>query len=456
MAKCSPELLAWAQQHDVEDIFKHEGNIERITQLCLNCKAYALPDCLGELKYLEGLYLTGMNLDCFPGWIRQCKRLTQLNVWDNHIQVLPDWLGELRKLKILYVRGNEIAALPASITELLGLEKFDADYNQITALPFDLGRLRALKELKLTNNLLSELPESLAYLRNLELLWLNDNRLTALPELIGNLDWVKEFRVYGNRLQRLPASVGKLTRVSSLDVSDNRLEELPESIGNLAGLYQLRLSSNRLHSLPDSVCDLSHLNWLWVNENRLTRLPEELGRLQQLQGMDASHNALTEIPASVQSMHGLRSFHLDGNPLKETFELPYERQFKHGDLPEIKLKFAQFFSFCGLKLPDDAIQQRRNGYVCDEADPDYAFHVAHFCFGKSDDREYLDFYMDSHYTGALHRRLYEDGAMERLPVYSPGYSYSGDATEEEKAQREAEWHQYNDEISIMLKKKFGI
>jgi len=456
MAKCSPELLAWAQQHDVEDILKHEGDIERITQLYLNCKAYALPDCLGELEYLEQLYLKGMRLDYFPDWIRQCKRLTRLNVNDNHIQALPDWLGELRKLKLLYVRGNQIAALPASITELYGLEELDADYNQITALPFDLGRLRVLKELNLTKNRLSELPESLAYLRNLERLWLNDNRLTALPELIGNLDRIKEFRVYGNRLQRLPASVGKLTRLSSLDISDNRLEELPESIGNLTGLYELRISNNRLHSLPDSVCDLSNLNWLWVNENRLTRLPEELGRLQQLQAMDASHNALMEIPASVQSLHGLRSFHLYGNPLKETFELPYERQFKHGDLPEIKLKFAQFFSFCGLKLPDDAVRQRRSGFVGDEEEVDQSFFVAHFCFGKDGDREYLDFYIDSHQTGARHRRMYEDGAMERLPVYSPGYSYPGDATPEEKAQRKAEWHQYNDDVSTMLKKKFGI
>jgi len=158
MVKCSPELLAWAQQHDVEDILKYDGDIERITQLCLNNRQeYELPDCLGELKYLDGLYLTGMSLEHFPAWIRKLKRLTRLNIWDNHIQKLPDWIGELRKLKCLYVWGNQIIALPASITELLSLEKFDADYNKLRTVPDDLGRLRSLKELKLTDIVIHEL-----------------------------------------------------------------------------------------------------------------------------------------------------------------------------------------------------------------------------------------------------------------------------------------------------------
>jgi len=157
MAKCSPELLAWAQQHDVEDILKYDGDIERITSLYLNRQEYELSDCLDELIHLETLGLTGMDLHQFPVWVRTLKCLTYLNIWDNHIQVLPDWLGELTKLKRLYVRGNQIAILPRSITELLSLEEFDADYNKLTALPDDLGRLRSLKELKLTDIVIQQL-----------------------------------------------------------------------------------------------------------------------------------------------------------------------------------------------------------------------------------------------------------------------------------------------------------
>jgi len=71
MVKCSPELLAWAQQHDVEDILKYDGDIERITQLCLNNRQeYELPDCLDELIHLETLGLTGMDLHQYPVGVR--------------------------------------------------------------------------------------------------------------------------------------------------------------------------------------------------------------------------------------------------------------------------------------------------------------------------------------------------------------------------------------------------
>jgi len=305
-------------------------------------------------------------------------------------------------------------------------------------------------------NCLTELPESMVYLRKLERLWLNGNRLTCLPELIGNLDWLKEFRVFDNRLERLPASVGKLTRLTDLDVCDNRLKSLPDTVGHLRRLYQLRVSNNRLQNIPDSICNLSNLHWLFLSQNKLTHLPEDMGRLQKLEGIEAHENKLTNIPASVQSMQGLRSFSLAGNPLEGAFELPYEIQFKQGDLPNIKLKFAQFFSFCGMTLPDDAVDHRRNGYVGDEDQVEESFCVAHFCFGKEGEREYLDFYFEERRSGPHHVRIYEDGEHERLPTYRSAYSYPGDATPEEKARLKAEWHKYNDENSAMLKKKFGI
>jgi len=102
------------------------------------------------------------------------------------------------------------------------------------------------------------------------------------------------------------------------------------------------------------------------------------------------------------------------------------------------------------------VKQRKSGSVLDQEDPVEAFYEVHFCFGKDGDREYLDFYFDERRAGPSHVRLYEDGEEKRLPTYHMAYSYAGDATEQDKAQAKAEWHEYNDNNSAMLKEKFGI
>jgi len=89
----------------------------KATSLSLdNRKLSTLPDCIGNLKNLEYLYL-GYN------------QLTEL----------PESIGELTKLNYLYLFENQLTSLPESIGQLTELNKLDIGSNQLSRISDCIG-----------------------------------------------------------------------------------------------------------------------------------------------------------------------------------------------------------------------------------------------------------------------------------------------------------------------------
>ncbi|MEM7537630.1 MAG: leucine-rich repeat domain-containing protein [Chloroflexota bacterium] len=71
----------------------------------------ALPDAIGRLSSLQGLYLDDNQLSELPDAIGQLSSLQSLDLNDNQLNELPDTIGQLSSLQSLYLRYTLIANL---------------------------------------------------------------------------------------------------------------------------------------------------------------------------------------------------------------------------------------------------------------------------------------------------------------------------------------------------------
>ena len=117
--------------------------------------------------------------------------VTKLVLSCNDIAVVPDAIGALTNLKGLYLGGNKIATLPASIGRLTALETLYLYRNILTAVPPSIGSLTALTYLYLGDNRITTLPTTIGGMTALTYLNLHGNQLAGLPDAIGQLTGLK-------------------------------------------------------------------------------------------------------------------------------------------------------------------------------------------------------------------------------------------------------------------------
>jgi len=86
-------------------------------------------------------------------WLMNNK-LLDLN--NNQLTQLPNEIGNLVSLEGLYLYSNQLTQLPAEIGNLVSLERLNLHNNELTQLPTEIGNLVALKWLYLSGNNLSK------------------------------------------------------------------------------------------------------------------------------------------------------------------------------------------------------------------------------------------------------------------------------------------------------------
>jgi hypothetical protein len=107
-------------------------------------------------------------------------QLVFLNLRHNQLAALPESIGGLAQLQGLWLDGNQLAALPESIGALAQLQTLYLDGNQLAALPESIGGLAQLQWLWLASNQLAALPEAIGGLAQLQGLFLDGSSL-SLP-----------------------------------------------------------------------------------------------------------------------------------------------------------------------------------------------------------------------------------------------------------------------------------
>lgn len=117
-------------------------------------------------------------------------------------------------------------------------------------------------------------------------------------------------------------------------------------------------------------------------------------------------------------------------------------------MKKIKDYFDDYFRTWDITLPQDEL---------DSHDPDM---VAQICkagwaiwyrFGVQDGKWFMDFYASHRMTNDRHKRVWEDGNTEVLPVPPPFLLLTGKPETDKK--REEEYHRENREVAALLAAK---
>lgn len=212
-----------------------------------------LPDSLGNLTNLEGLFLNQNQLTTLPNSLENLVNLREFHLHKNRLTTIPDGLSSLTNLTLLFLHQNQLSVLPDSLKNLANLVFLVLSENQLMVIPDGLARLAKLEFLILSQNQLTTIPDSLGYLANLEGLFLDKNRLLALPDSLGSLANLKTLSLSQNRLKVFPAFVKKLTKLERLNITHSGLSVLPNFLSTLSNLKVLLLHGNDKLGLPDEV-----------------------------------------------------------------------------------------------------------------------------------------------------------------------------------------------------------
>lgn len=111
-------------------------------------------------------------------------KLREITLDNNPVEQLPETIGELTDLEGLYVINGRLSSLPVSIGNLTKLKDLTLSGNRIRSLPDSIGNLTNLTALNLAYNNLESLPSGIANLTNLEVLDLTGNRLRTFPRFL--------------------------------------------------------------------------------------------------------------------------------------------------------------------------------------------------------------------------------------------------------------------------------
>ncbi len=118
-------------------------------------------------------------------------------------------------------------------------------------------------------------------------------------------------------------------------------------------------------------------------------------------------------------------------------------------MTKIESKFNDGFAHWEIRLPPDAVGQRKRGKIA------RAGWAIWYLFGSDERGEYLDYYASHRMTDDRHVRIYADGHCEDLPTIREFRLFPDEP--EEDARLEAEHYAENQRVARMLEQKgFGL
>ncbi|KAL0345130.1 UNVERIFIED_CONTAM: Receptor kinase-like protein Xa21 [Sesamum radiatum] len=307
---------------NIEEIFLNDNNLSgeipdsvsnssklTIINFAGNNFTGLVPNSLGELSFLQGIYLGGNSFVSksselnFILSLTKCRHLRKLDLADNLFNsILPVSVGNLSN-SLEYFYGYNCGlygSIPDEFGNLTNLFLLSLYGNQLTgSIPKTLVNLHKLQGLALMRNgITGPIPDSLCGLPNLNGLLLHQNQISgAIPDCIGNLTALRSLYIGHNNLNSgIPPSLWRLNDLLQLNLTSNVLVgSLPPDIGNLKAATILDLSMNQFSGIiPPSVGDMRDLINLSLAHNKFEgSIPESIGQLVNLAELDLAHNNLS-------------------------------------------------------------------------------------------------------------------------------------------------------------------
>ncbi|KAJ9543592.1 hypothetical protein OSB04_023299 [Centaurea solstitialis] len=274
------------------------------------------------------------ELENFPDFILECKKLTFLDLSTNHFNgSIPESLfTNLGKLQYLNLTDNSFSgSLSMNFYKLSELKDLRLASNQFSGpILQDLHLMPNLEVIELYGNSFDgKIPSSIGHLRNLQFLDLHSNQLnSSIPSELGFCSELSFLALAGNSLSGvLPLSLSNLTRISNLGISENNLSgEFSSSlITSWRRLTSFQVQNNRFTGeIPPEIGLLTNLTHLFLYNNSFTGpIPPEIGNLENLEFLDLSDNQISGgIPSTIGNLVKVATIQLFSNKL--TGKIPPE------------------------------------------------------------------------------------------------------------------------------------
>ncbi|CAI8590979.1 unnamed protein product [Vicia faba] len=301
-----------------------------------------IPTSLGDLSFIQNLYLASNNLtmDDSPEFnfltsLTSCRYLEYLDISDNSLlSKLPKSIGNLSLENFVATSCGINGNIPLEIGNMSNLIRLSLNSNDLNGpVPITIKGLHKLQSLDLDDNgLQGSLAHELCEIRSLSELYLISNKFFGvLPTCLGNMTSLRKFHIGSNNLNsKIPSSFWNLKDILEVDLSSNALiGNLPFEINNLRALVLLDLSKNQFsNNIPPTISLLETLETLSLAYNKLKGpIPTSLGEMVSLNFLDLSQNLITGvIPKSLESLSYLNYLNLSYNRLEG--EIPNGGPFK--------------------------------------------------------------------------------------------------------------------------------
>lgn len=257
---------------------------------------------------LSSNILTGQ----FPRETAYLVALKQLDISNNMMynqgSTAIDWLGELTYIEGLYLSETffEYNGLPPVLGKLTNLVELDVSYTLFygTLDPSIFADLQKLESLELSGlSFHSQLPSELGGLPNLRSLYMVYSDIEGNLNALVEAEWPELYEMWLDNNPGLtggiPAEISRLEQLASLSVSSCDLTgQLPETLGDLSNMEQMFFFNNSLSgTVPDTLANLKNLDRLQLEINSLTgAMPQGIcyNRVAQLQTLHADCNVCGE------------------------------------------------------------------------------------------------------------------------------------------------------------------
>ncbi len=295
----------------------------------------ALPECIGNLKKLQVLKLSGLqNITSFPN-LSTLEKLKYLKIdGGEKLEGLPNGIDQLKTLEIL-----EIANLASQHESIDGAEKlirfpmlkraflFNIPFREIKGTwsgMTDLTNL-VLQKIKLT-----EFPQGLTELSRLELLNIDLPDIKELPESIGNLKTLELLSVQGRCLEKVSTDFSKLKVLKKLELIHlGQTKKLPESIQYIPQVKELYMRGDSLEALPEFGEEMKELRSLKIYGNeKIKSLPITWKDCPNLAKINLLYIGIEKLPEQYIEAKHLQDIHCSDCPNLETAPSVYGRKKK--------------------------------------------------------------------------------------------------------------------------------
>ena len=146
--------------------------------------------------------------------------LYSLDLAHNKLTTLPENICKLKKLEELGLSYNNIEVLPQSIGNLANLVSLYLNHNKLSKIPRSTGKLKTLRRLEIVDNKLKSLPQSLSTMSSLEFIIFKNNKI-ADPPVFRNLIMMPSLSAGYKNLKGLQIAMETTQELSIIDIFKN-------------------------------------------------------------------------------------------------------------------------------------------------------------------------------------------------------------------------------------------